>query len=135
MQRPSLLVSIADLMIMFLYGLALCYYDNFIAPMSGTTQLLISFITALFLGSMGPNFDEVFEWIIFFALGVLVVFLYPTAMYAYQTNTLALQEFILAIKAGSLYTARILAAWLVGIPMGFVFHKITDTKYYRHNSF
>lgn len=135
MDKPSFFISIADLIILFFFGLLLCYYDSYVLPISGSVEFLISFTTALFLGSFGPSMDEVFEWIIFFSLGVITMHFYPAALTAYETQTLPLQEITEAGRVGGLYTAQLLTAWVAGIPVGYLFFKLTDSKYYRHNSF
>ena len=135
MNNNSLLVSSADLLILFLYGGALSYTSSFIMPIDMTSQLIASGLLAFILGCFGPSLDEMFEWILFFSLGVFIAKLVPQIQEYSNSGNYSLGQIILTCKQTFPYCLQLLTPWAVAIPLGLSFYKVTAHQYYKHARF
>ena len=139
MERPSFIVASGDLFIIFIYGAALTYISTFVAPVDLLTQQIASGLLAFVLACLGPDFDEILEWIFFFALGIFVASLAPEIQTYYLTGTYSLEQILLTCKNTWPYALQLLFVWIYGMPPGLIFAKITQRfgqrSYYRHARF
>jgi len=135
LNQNSFLVSVADLFIISIYGGTLFYVSHFIIPLSTTEQLGASAFLAFTLGSLGPEVDEIVEWILFFALGIFAASIVPQFNHYMAHGTYDLNNVLLAFKQALPYSLQILSPWTLMLPLGLAFHKMSHKKYYHHPRF
>ena len=122
---------------LFLFGAAMTYVHYFIFPIPMSIQLLASGFLALILGSLGPSFGELIEWIFFFSFGIFTAVLSPQIIYTWKTGQLGKKEILATLYQTLPYCIELLSVWIVLVPVGYVFFKITSSqkRYYRHARF
>ena len=135
MRNQSIIVSLADLLILFLYGGSLYYTDQFIYPIEMSILLVASGFLAFTLGSLGPSPEEVFEWMLFFCLGILTAALSPQIVSYYQTGQYNLDSLWQTCVQTFPYILSLISPWALALPIGLFVHKITRRNYYRHARF
>lgn len=133
MYRSSFLIASADLLVLFLYGAAICYFKQDFLNIDATTQTVASAVLAFVLGCFGPRFSEILEWALFFCLGVIAVSFYPYAPYIENDTAIPIAEMIATFKYALYYCMDLLKVWFVAMPVGIVLHKITTHNFYRNH--
>lgn len=131
MIRTPFIIAMGDLILLFLYGAVLCYMDQTLAYIDQTTILMAAFMPSLFLGLFGPSLGEIAEWILFFFLGVLSVHLYPYYNTYLINGSIPLNTLLLSTKNALLYSLNLFYVWSFGVPLGYLFYKLTSTPYYK----
>ncbi len=135
MERPNLFFNIGDLIVVFLYGLALSYFHSFIYPLETVHLWIASGLLAFFLGSFGPEVDEILEWIIGFGLGVMIALMAPQGLHYFKTGDLEIRAILDTALHGLPFILMLLSPWIVSLPLGFLLSKIYNRNYYRHARF
>ena len=135
MYRQSIFVSMGDLFILFFYGGALYYTDQFIFPIEMRFLLVASAFLAFTLGTLGPTPEEIFEWVIFFCLGILVAALSPQIIHYFKSGAYSLDTLWETTRLTFPYILNLITPWVAAIPVGMIFHKNSHGTYYRHARF
>ncbi len=137
MNQPSLLVSVGDLFILFLYSFALCYVHAHVHPLSLNLQIVISGFLAFVLGTLGPSLEDLLEWLLFFSLGVFTALLSPQITHLYRTGEYSIDTMLLTCKQALPYYLQIMSPWTIALPLGLMFFRLSYQRsiYYRHSRF
>lgn len=139
MGKPGFFSDSFDLFVVFLSGVALAYVSNFVTPVHMQTQMMVSGLLAFVLACLGPEFDEILEWVFFFTLGIFIANLSPEIKSYYYKGTYSLPTIFVICKWTLPYCLKLLAPWFIAMPPGIIFAKLTNRltnrSYYRHARF
>ena len=135
MNRPSVIVALGDLILLFLLGASLSYIDFYVVSTDMKILMSATFVVSFILGSFGPSLGEVIEWVLFFSLGVFATYLYPQYLEYQATQSFSVTTLLINLQHAIFYSIQLLTPWCLGIPLGYTFHKITSYSYFRRNSY
>ena len=135
MQNQSIFVSMGDLFILFFYGGALYYTEQFIYPIEMKFILVASSFLAFTLGTLGPSPEDIVEWVLFFSLGSLTAALSPPIIAYCKTGAFSLEIIWQTTGFTIPYIVNLISPWAVAVPFGMIFHRTSYGKYYRHARF
>lgn len=133
--EPSWIESFADLFIVSLYGGMVAYTHLYIHPLPLFVQLIATGLLAFFLGTLGPQVDEIVEWLFFFSFGVILASLSPQIFDFFKTGHYSIGQIVQLSRQSLPYLLQILSPWTFALPMGLAFYKISHHQHYRHSRF
>ncbi len=135
MDRPNFFIDVADIVVVFLFGAALCYTHFFIYPLDTSQLWMASGVLAFFLGTFGPFLGEILEWMIAFALGITIALLMPQILHYGRTGAYDTKSLMDAALHGVPFILSLLSPWALCLPSGYLFYKLSHRNYYRHARF
>ena len=130
--KKGAVTSFDDLLLLFFIGLALSYFHHFITPLNYTIQMLIAMVPVFIFAKTARHMSIIFEWALFFCLGLTMAPLVPLI----YRNGFQMDLILILAKVMTPYCMAAMTGWIFAIPAGFVFSKRTfNRNYYRNPRF
>ncbi len=123
-----------DLFIMLIAGSGIVFLNSYLLPLSVQHQFVLvlgfGFLSGLFMNYLYQSI----EWALLFALGILLMTLFPWFLRAFWMDHLPVLEVIRATMKAGEYSLFLLSSWIIAIPSGFMLQKLVMGNYYRRNT-
>lgn len=119
---------------MLIAGSGIVFLNSYLLPLSVQHQFVLvlgfGFLSGLFMNYLYQSI----EWALLFALGILLMTLFPWFLRAFWMDHLPVLEVIRATMKAGEYSLFLLSSWIIAIPSGFMLQKLVMGNYYRRNT-
>lgn len=134
-EKVPFLNSVIDLLLIFFTSAAICYVSTYLFPMKISIQMMASFVFALVMASHKPDLNDILEWVIFFAFGILTAKMFPLMVEYGQTGNVSVGHLIDVMVDALPYTLKLIAPWILAIPLGLSLEEPNRSSYFKHRGF